>query len=946
MSDTTDQEDFYSNKALLSSLKTLSSFDQLHTVPALYSTFLDECSWELADRVFDLSLGNNDSTAQRDLDIKRLLNFALLSSRVVNARESLMQMQEKLSCLQSILPVENATSSTLTFILYSLQLSLGSSNAMLKRQASVLNMITSSITGFVRRKLDKECNNIGMHTTMTTTDTNASADSHVDALSLSDILTLTLCFVKGLHRRSTTWYGTPSNSFESSRSMNSAADDIKSMSDDDVLLSESQRDLTGFVLNMLTAVAVHISDIPQRRRCLCNVTVTLTRDLGVDPIYFLAHTERRRHIYWSVYTYLLKHQDPHSEICRNHGLYGSGLDDRVTKGMCITGFERMIWRQVPGSGETNHRNLIQAFACACQASQRTREGCDVARRMSSNAGISRGAALVPLSDLLDSSVDRLLDELLNHGDKLDAPTALKSLKKQAARYGLFCEVPHPMLGYALIAHVLLCPEVYCTTDDMGAFMDSTEMSLLPQIYSKSYLFEVGSAVLYPLLQSSKVAPTEALELLERLARLIPTSGSLMAKSLNMIDTEDCLFEHPGYVFVPCVALEPDQSRLPPAEVSSMVGAQAGTSGLAAFVAIQSKYNFEMIRQKLDLERISAGKEGQLAPTARRDPSYLLERIDCVFVLAQLTSKSCDALMIIQASLTAIQRCPDENLSRRAFDALKMHLRLFEPRSLLLLLQKLVRESPFPGITALLVDVARDVVQALKRDNGNGVVVATAVSTSLAQEFISIRETLCASTVNDSLDINAQDLSHSEDESDLAEETGNRPINHRKLENQQRRADLVEEDDMLLHATPWWSSLLLTAFIPPLVKLGEYADNTKEGLLHLLHHGHIGAVEASVSLYLFVFIRLAADKDSLLAFNRRESRFCTRSSFWAPATTCDERPDERWHQFRRTLHLVHKAVNIVLTQSTRGDSSYANPTPAECLRLQVLSMNVDRLITFV
>ena len=88
MSDTTDQEDFYSNKALLSSLKTLSSFDQLHTVPALYSTFLDECSWELADRVFDLSLGNNDSTAQRDLDIKRLLNFALLSSRVVNARES------------------------------------------------------------------------------------------------------------------------------------------------------------------------------------------------------------------------------------------------------------------------------------------------------------------------------------------------------------------------------------------------------------------------------------------------------------------------------------------------------------------------------------------------------------------------------------------------------------------------------------------------------------------------------------------------------------------------------------------------------------------------------------------------------------------------------------------------------------------------------------------
>jgi len=561
--------------------------------------------------------------------------------------------------------------------------------------------------------------------------------------------------------------------------------------------------------------------------------------------------------------------------------------------------------------------------------------------VNTQTGLARGAALVPASALLDSSFDTLFDELLSHEEATHTnKTALAIVRRQAARHGLFCDLPHPMLGSALVAYAILCPHPqlrYDSDTDSGTLAQFLQFSppKLPQVYSCSYLHELCQGALLPLLQASKFAKFEGLNLLVCMSKLVRT----MQKGLSANNADICNL--PGYIFVPCMALEAPRLPLPPGQCTSKLGAAAATSGLAAFIAVQAKYNYECIKLRLEkghpaaLEaQNSSNKSSDKQPGT--DPHMLSSRVENVAHLASMSARSCDALMLVQTCVTAIQQCQSEQLAREALDALKMQLLLFEPRSLLLLLRKMVRECPYPGMTAMLIDVGRDATQLFAR---GGELLPT-LSTTNASTVVLVsdedsEETHILQEIRDEarLEQEREDAMLVE-----GEEEGER---ERRQEQARMRQELAAEDSILVHKFPWRSSLVLEAFAPPLIQIGKFAS-AFDILRSLLEHSQCASLEASISLYSFFAIKLNA------ATERGDLQLV--DCFWGRGSAASG-PDGMLQKHCGYLLFARKAIAAALTatdtEDPAGDIAAVDATsPQDCLRLRVLYMNVNRVINLL
>ena len=949
-----------SHQQLLSSLTSLASLERLQTVPELFSAFLDACSWELADHVYNLTLAGAPGSRGAASDSQYVAAFVLLSSRAVKPRESLLQVQEKLYTVSATADSLSLTATTWIYLLYSLQLALNSLQSM-QQQRSALSSLLGCVDGFTRRKQAAREEQLHRTGELMHLDDGTGAEAALGSESAgtytsfthADMLLQLLRFTAGLATRSRAW----NTDFAM---LSAAATDSADLATSTTVRTSSEglllSDLTGFVLMLVGALVPLITDPLQRNICLQHAISCLTGPLQQDPLFLLTHAERRRYIYWSTYMYLLKGQDPHSEICKSGGLYGSGLDDKSTQGaggsssgggVSITGFERMLWNQLPGAGEGRHRDLMQKYAAACLHKEPNAllpvASTAVADTVTTRTGFARGAEIVPASALTDRSLDQLFDELLSHED---APhtnkSALSVIRRQAARHGLFCDLPHSLVGSALVTYAMLCPPMKAEEDKMETkegvlTQEPPASSPLPQIYSLSYLHELCSGALFPLLHTPKLATFEGVSLLVRMSALVRAmQGALLASSAhNARDAHNAdLYSLPGYVFVPCMALEPPRLPLPPGGCSSSVGAAAGTSGLAAFTAVQAKYNFECIKQRLDKERQAATRTSTIKQSNGTDLSTLLNRVESVAYLACMSTRSCDALMLVQTCVTAIQKCPSEQLARDAFDALKMQLMLFEPRSLLLLLRKMVRECPYPGMTALLIDVARDATQLFARGGSTLPAMAT---TNAAIQFTPESD---AEAKEMRMAQEIQELARLEQEHEdamLAEEEDETERERREEEARQRQ-ELIVEDSILVHKTPWWSPLVLDAFALPVLAIGKFTSGT-DVIKNLLQHNHCGSLEASISLYLFFAIRLNAALES--------GDRALAVTFWGLSDGLSDQ-NLPLQKHCKSLLLARKALKMAIKETDVDDpegdiAAVSATTPQDCLRLQVLFMNVDRVI---
>jgi len=818
---------------------------------------------------------------------------------------------------------------------------------MQKQQCRVLSSVLACVDGFTRRKRAAHAHGDaggggggggegggggGGLANYVSIDANAT-------MSYSDVLRQLLAFAAGLALRSTEWHNDMTATSATGAAASTDTDDTPDTSRSSEV---HNRDLTGFVLLSVGAVLPLMSGRQERSLCLQQALFVLMCQIGVDPLLLLTHSERRRHIYWSTYVYLLKNQDPQSDICKAGGLYGSGLDDRKQGegGVNITGFEKMLWNQVPGAGEARHRELILKYAAACLQEENphapmapherdTTTGQNTGNSINTQTGLARGAAIVPASALTDASLDKIFDELLSHEEATHGNrAALSIVRRHAARHGLFCDLPHSLLGSALVAYALLCGQTMHQREVGDETQVRSPCLHLPQVYSLSYLHELASGSLQPLLQTPILAKFEGLHLLVHMSKLV----SAMQKGLSANNLD--IFNLAGYVFVPCTALEAPRLALPPGQYTSSVGAAAATSSLAAFIAVQAKYNFECIKQRLNKERQSAsGSQNSTDKQPKADPRTLLNQVENVSNLARMSSRSCDVLMLVQTCVTAIQQCASEQLAREAFDALKVQLLLFEPRSLLLLLRKMVRECPYPGMTAMLIDIGRDATQLFAR---GGNMLPTLATLNASQVTFSGEDAEEARMLRE-----IQEQARQEQEREdaiFAGERGEEPEEQEKREEQARlRRELVTEDSILVHKSPWWSPLVLEAFAPPVINIGKFVIGS-DIIKNLLEHNQCASLEASLSLYLFFAIRLNAARET--GNHNSVEEFWGNGSFGL---------DHTIQKHRKLLLTAKKALNTALkatdVEDPAGDIAAVDAvSPQDCLRLQVLLMNIDRLTT--
>ena len=910
-----DADDEGQHGTLLASLTTLSAFDRLHNVPELYSRFLDDCSWNLADKAFEFSLVGAIGSEGVRVDARRLLDFSFLSAKFVKPRERLMMAQEKLNFLHGGVSPLLVSSATLQYLLYSLQLSLTSSG--LQRQvSSTLGSILASMGAFIRHKLAVDAQaaeeNEDEENQCMDDDTRQEEEMGLflpkkrkaKSMLAEDILCLLLRFACGMARGNNQW----------------PEEEMKGMSPSFAAPTPSPhsvfstnegrvRDIIGFVLSVLATFVPFIENVSKRRYCVRLAVSVLIEELRIDPLYVLNHPERRRHVYWSTYTYLLKSQDPKSEPCREFGLYGSGLNAKYSKGTSVTGFERMIWGKCPQAGKSSHRELVQGFASACMSD--TTGTLSSAERVSTTTGIARGAALVPMAALSDIGMDALMNEL---SMREETHANLSVVRRQAMKHGIFSKVPHAMLGCALVGHALLTQEMPKEGDTSNEY----SVPALPQVYSFTYLHELCGGILPTLQHSGCAGANEPLELLKLMGWLVYGLERHSQQSQTMSNAIPS-----GYVFVPCLAVNPPPSPIPPGEDTSRVGIAAITSSLAAFIALQASYNYECIRRRLDVERErqkdAACTESGSAPKSAHtksdvDDILLASRVEELLCLGVLSTKSCDVLEMVQTSISLIQHCSDESLARSAFSGLLRDLSLFEPRSLLLLLRKLVQECPFVSVTALLIDAAKSFVHASVRNTHT--LIATSVSVA-AMNFVPAEVSTADKEEAELLEtIRKEQERKQEDAKDPEEE------HRRREEENESQQELKVGDSVLRNSASWFSPLVLQSFSTPISALTEQSDSRV--VSYLLQAGHLAAVESAVSLQTFIILKLCVAKRES---GGSESPLL-HAFFSSDSGSCSGREVVKSH--RKDLLVAGKILGVAMKAANDNG------------KLQILAMNIDRL----
>jgi hypothetical protein len=174
---------------------------------------------------------------------------------------------------------------------------------------------------------------------------------------------------------------------------------------------------------------------------------------------------------------------------------------------------------------------------------------------------------------------------------------------------------------------------------------------------------------------------------------------------------------------------------------------------------------------------------------------------------------------------------------------------------------------------------------------------------------------------------------------LAEEEEEDETEQERREEEARlRQELIVEDSILVHKTPWWSPLVLDAFALPVLAIGKFTSGT-DVIKNLLQHNHCGSLEASISLYLFFAIRLNAALES--------GDRALAATFWGlSGEVSDQNLPLQKHC--KSLLLARKALKMAIKETDVDDpegdiAAVSATTPQDCLRLQVLFMNVDRVI---
>jgi len=932
--------------SLLSSIKSISDFSRFTSVPELFGHFLDTNSWELADLAYELSLTTKDVEQNTSI----LLEFSKLSAEFVRPREALLSAQEKLTMFQHADPTR-VSSTTIQYLLYSLQLCLVSPD-MQRQQSQVFTHIVTCVEGFSRSKQHVQQNDyndgpfkLSEDGTIGDGNDNLKDDMGMDVKHLFQYL---LQFSRGIARQSQDWMSVPSPSSSTNTNKSEAQEEFASSSSDSLI---------GFILRIVAFFIPMISSKEKRRECCAITLQVLTIDMQVDPLHLMNLPERRKHAYWELYTSLLKTQDSRSSICKNRGLYGSGLDDRFTKGtnINITGFERFIWNNLSesGSGGTStHRTLVQGFArtvCGSRGSitalAPVDEGvADVKRplheTLSIGLSLSNGCALLSSTAFSDEQLDALLSELNQREEEQSALESSKliSARRLVAKSGIFCNPPHAMLGCALLSFSLL----------------TNPNSRLPLVLSPYYLHQLAENILPTLLRHDVLATQEGLELFIHMGNYL----DIISTSFTFTFTPNFQnkHQHKGYVFVPCTAVDAPQSSLPPSECSSAVGTAAITSHLAAFIALRSKLNLS------ELESKSPNASNESIQSAK----LLRSKCEDIRSLGQLLSLSKDILSFIQSSIMAITNCYEENLSRQGFNSLKKHFQFFEPRSLFLLLRHLVKDFPFPGLLAPIIDVAVDKMRLASSEDDRiriNKLEKRVERAFLASEYVnSISDSLAKERIlEDKMFKEQEDDDKDEDDNDNQDEQDDENRN-RKQEKKGKKENTRQEDFILSHKNPWFSPLVFEAFSIPLKDFENQFVNSKYNTVsngtdkrmidpativsHLLQGMNIGGIEAAISMQTFIMLKLKS-----LKLTGSENRII---AFWGSvdemhANVVNGSIKNALSPYYNTVRNVSKLVNDAISavdsnNTTTGDiDTVSLASDMDRARLDLLAMNVARLL---
>lgn len=90
----------------------------------------------------------------------------------------------------------------------------------------------------------------------------------------------------------------------------------------------------------------------------------------------------------------------------------------------------------------------------------------------------------------------------------------------------------------------------------------------------------------------------------------------------------------------------------------------------------------------------------------------------------ISASSSDALQLLQSLINSIASCPDNKRRIEGYMALKSMLMMFEERSRLAILRKLIDDCPFSSLTGLLVDIVRDNCQLASRKSSEDLALLT------------------------------------------------------------------------------------------------------------------------------------------------------------------------------------------------------------------------------
>jgi hypothetical protein len=211
---------------------------------------------------------------------------------------------------------------------------------------------------------------------------------------------------------------------------------------------------------------------------------------------------------------------------------------------------------------------------------------------------------------------------------------------------------HPKLPWSM-AGLTMFAQSMIEEQSSSAIHDADEEGdhLLSSIYSPSHIYDMFSIYLSPMLQ---ISADEGLAMANRLSQLTSSSSSAG----------------------PTISYLPHSLHLQDADSSS--------SAVPTHARI--------------LEEISSS-----ASSSRE-----------IKAVGIMSARSGDSLQLLQSLINSIASCPDNQRRIQGYAALKSMLTMFEERSRLALLRKLVDDCPFASLTGLLIDIVRDNCQHASR----------------------------------------------------------------------------------------------------------------------------------------------------------------------------------------------------------------------------------------